>query len=177
MGPGTNNPSPTLSCSGLRLFIFLEQGTDMPDPKSPPRDEEAAVVSHADSRAVRFVFEQRLTEWGAGIRRALAQVAATQFRDRLTSRARREAGSNDRIIWRSQRNRVSLAAQWILRPKQGRASLGSTTVDILYGEKRRSLMQTIAGMFPCQALFHCLRWGRSASPQCLLCEGRRKPKS
>ena len=86
-------------------------------------DEEAAAVSHADSRAVRFVFEQRLIEWGAGIRRSLTQVAATQLRDRLTSRARQAAGSTDRFDGRSQRNRVSLAAQWMLRPEQGRASL------------------------------------------------------
>ena len=30
-------------------------------------------------------------------------------------------------------------------------------------------MQTIARMFLCQALLH--KWGRSASPQCLLCGG------
>ena len=30
-------------------------------------------------------------------------------------------------------------------------------------------MQTIAGMFPCQALLH--KWGRSASQQCLCCGG------
>ena len=37
-GPGTNTPAPTLPCSGLHhdghLFIILEHGTDMPDPKS-----------------------------------------------------------------------------------------------------------------------------------------------
>lgn len=30
-------------------------------------------------------------------------------------------------------------------------------------------MQTVAGVFPCQALLH--RWGKSPSPQCLLCCG------
>ena len=85
-------------------------------------DEDAAAVSYADSRAVRFVFEQRLIEWGAGIRRALTHVAATQLQNCLTSRARHAAGSTDRIDGRSQRNRVSLAAQWMLRPEQGRAS-------------------------------------------------------
>ena len=74
-------------------------------------DEEAAAVSHADSRAVRFVFEQRLIEWGAGIRRALTQVAATQLWECLTSRARQAAGSTDRIDGSSQRNCVPLAAQ------------------------------------------------------------------
>ena len=128
-------------------------------------DEEATAVSHADNRAVRFVFEQRLTEWGAGLR---PRFAATQLRDRLTSRARQEAGSTDRIDGRSQRNRVSLAAQWMLRPKQGRASLGSAKQGraslgsamayIRYGSKWRRLMQTIAGMLPCKALLQ--KWGR-----------------
>jgi hypothetical protein len=30
-------------------------------------------------------------------------------------------------------------------------------------------MQTVAGLFPCQALLH--RWAKAPSPQCLLCGG------
>ena len=45
---------------------------------------ETAMLCHADSKAERFVLEDRLvTEWGAGIRRALTQVAAKQVRARL----------------------------------------------------------------------------------------------
>ena len=97
-------------------------------------DEEAAVVSHADSRAVRFAFENRLTEWKAGIRRALTQVAAKQLRDRLMASnlaseagTCQEAGSYGLIERRERRqgNRVSLAVQWMLRQAQGRAHLGS----------------------------------------------------
>ena len=137
-------------------------------------DEEAAAVSHADSRAVRFVFdsEQRLIEWGAGIRRALTQVAATQLRDCLTSLARKAEGSTDRIDGHSQRNRVSLAAQWMLGPEQGRTSLGSEMTDIRYGAKRRRIMQTIAGMFPCQAF--CINGVDPRHRSACFAEGRRK---
>ena len=44
-------------------------------------DAETAALDHTDSKDVRFVFENRLNEWGAGIRCALTQVAATQFRE------------------------------------------------------------------------------------------------
>ena len=61
-------------------------------------DEETAALCHADSKAVRFVFGDRLvTEWGAGIRRALTQVAAKQVRDRLIARLRQDSGSEARV--------------------------------------------------------------------------------
>ena len=135
------------------------------------------MLCHADSKAVRFVLEDRLrlvteSRWGAGIRRALTQVAGKQVRDRLIARQRQESGSDTRVEQRRQGQRVSLAAQWLLRQDEGRAFLGSESAmaDFRYGTKRRRIMQTIAGAFPCQALLH--RWGKAASPQCLLCRGR-----
>ena len=131
---------------------------------------ETAMLCHADSKAVRFVLENRLvTEWGAGIRRALTQVAAKQVRNRLIARLRQDSGSDARVEQRRQGQRVSLAAQWLLRQEEGRAFLGSAMADLRYGAKRRRIMQTIAGVFPCQALLH--KWGKAASPQCLLCGG------
>ena len=41
--------------------------------------------------------------------------------------------------------------------------------DIKYGATLRHIMQTIARVFPCQALLQ--RWGKAASPQCLVCRG------
>ena len=43
-GPWHEHPLPTPPCSGLpwRLFIFLEQGTDMPDPKPDPKSRQVS---------------------------------------------------------------------------------------------------------------------------------------
>ena len=48
-------------------------------------DEESVALSHTDSEAVRFYVKGRLTEWGAGVRKALAQSAASQHHSHLTS--------------------------------------------------------------------------------------------
>ena len=134
-------------------------------------DAESAAQSHTDSRAVRFYVEDRLTEWGAGIRRALTKVAATQYKDNLMARLRigQESGQDGLTVGSRPKKGVSLAAQWMLRQEQGRAYLGSALADMRHGAKKRRITQTVAGMFPCQALLH--RWGRAPSPQCLLCGG------
>ena len=56
-----------------------------------------------------------------------------------------------------------------------RFGIESAMTDIRYGAKQRLIIQTIAGLFPCQALLH--KWGRSASPQRMLCGGEAKTRS
>lgn len=56
-----------------------------------------------------------------------------------------------------------------LRPEQGRKYLGWETAELRHGAQKRRVMQTIAEVFPCQALLH--RWGRASSPKWLLCSG------
>ena len=76
----------------------------------------AAALSHADSGlllAGPYVLSSR-TDCFSGQEsdepRPRLQSKQFRVRDRLTSRARQEAGSDDRIEGRRQRNRVSLAA-------------------------------------------------------------------
>ena len=136
-------------------------------------DVETAALSHADSKAVRFCLRGRLTEWGAGVRRALAQVETSHYQALLTERLTRQATSDepgaDLPDDRRGGRAVSLTAQWLLRPEQGRQYLGAAMAEMRHGAAKRRVMQTVAGLFPCQALLH--RWGKAPSPQCLLCSG------
>jgi hypothetical protein len=140
-------------------------------------DAQTAVLSHADSGTVRFYLWGRLTEWGAGVRRALAQVetVTSHHQALLTARLTRHATSDDlgprlNLIDDRRGGRAkSLTAQWLLRPEQGRQYLCAAMAAMRHGATKMRAMQTVAGLFPCQALLH--RWGKAPSPQCLLCSG------
>ena len=81
---------------------------------------ETAMLCHADSKAVRFVLENKLvTEWGAGIRRALTQAAAKQVRNRLIARLRQDSGSDARVEQRRQGNGYHLRHNGCYARKRG----------------------------------------------------------
>ena len=84
---------------------------------------ESAAHSHADNRAVQSFFENRLIEWGAGIRSAVTQVAATKYKNSLTSLLVQGAGSDDRTDGRRKGKDVPLAIKWMLRHQQGRHTM------------------------------------------------------
>ena len=127
-------------------------------------DGETGALSHADSRAVRFYINNTLTEWGAGVRKALTHTTGQQYADqtRMSLTSRQENGN-------SRRDDVSLTTKWLLRPAQGRAFLGAVMAGMRNGAQKRRLMQTVARMFPCRALL--FKWGKAPSPNCLLCGG------
>ena len=129
-------------------------------------DPEAAALCHADSAAVRFYVHDRLIEWGAAVRQRLIQVTAQQYQARLSHILTRQAeaqGADGPVRTKS----VTLTAQWMMREDQGRHFLGAALRHMRNGTQKRRLMQTIAGFFPCQSLL--FKWGKAASPQCLLC--------
>ena len=136
-------------------------------------DAETAALCHTDTGAVRFYMAGRLTEWGAGVRKFLAQVATSQHRTRLTALAAQLTDSAtdgaDNPEVRRRGRALTLTDRWLLRQEQGREFLGQALASMKCGAQKRRLMQTIAGMFPCRALLH--RWGKAPSPQCLLCGG------
>jgi hypothetical protein len=107
------------------------------------------------------------------VRRALAQVETSHHQAILTERLTRQATSDEPGADLTDNRRggrpVSLTAQWLLRPEQGRQYLGAAMAEMRHGAAKRRVMQTVAGLFPCQALLH--RWGKDPSLQCLLCSG------
>ena len=58
-------------------------------------DETSVALSHTDSETVRFYVRGRLTEWGAGVRKVLAQAAASQHQEHLTELLSQLAGTHD----------------------------------------------------------------------------------
>lgn len=135
-------------------------------------DDETVAMSHADSGAVRFYIQGRLVEWGPCVRRILAQTESAQYQALLTSILPQPADAHDNGADLTDTRRggraVSLTAKWLMRPDQGRKYIGEVLADLRCGARRRRVMQTIAGVYPCRALLH--RWGKAPSPICLLCD-------
>ena len=136
-------------------------------------DAEIVSQCHADTEAVRFYLGGSLTEWCAGVRKYLAQVATSQHKIRLTALSAQLADAATDVANSTEDRRrgraLTLTDKWLLRQDQGREYLGQVLADMRCGAQKRRLLQTIAGMFPCRALLH--RWGKAPSPQCLLCGG------
>ena len=134
-------------------------------------DPESVTLSHADSNAVRFYLHDALTEWGACVRNHLIQTTAQQHAKRLQLTLARHVNespvANNAAGPHRHRSKVSFAAQWLLRSGQGRNFLGAAMASMRNGARKRRLLQTIAGVFPCRALLY--KWGKTPSPQCLLC--------
>ena len=135
-------------------------------------DSELVALCHADCGAVRFYLNGKLTEWGAQVRKHLIHTAAQQRAEHLRQEMTWQAKSNENGDGGGGQNRgrtVSLSAKWLLRPTQGRRYLGAILAGMRNGARKRRLLQSIAGMFPCRALLY--KWGTAKSPACLLCDG------
>lgn len=52
---------------------------------------------------------------------------------------------------------------WLLRADQGRAVFGTVMAASRNNTEKRRLLQSIAGVFPCQTILH--RWGKAPTPQ------------
>ena len=111
--------------------------------------------SEVDPRAispavVRFYVRDAPLEWGAPVRRHLAQVASAQAVEKLR-----------------QKQDLPKTARWLLRPHQGRQFLAEEMTRLRYTARKRRLLQAIAGSFPTQAVL--FQWGIAHSPACRLC--------
>ena len=62
---------------------------------------------------------------------------------------------------------LPLTASWMLRPDQGRSTLGQVLKTMKVGTAKKQVLQSIAGAFPCNALLH--KWGMVSSAVCALC--------
>jgi hypothetical protein len=66
---------------------------------------------------------------------------------------------------------LPLTASWMLnpmlRPDQGRSTLGQVLKTMKIGSAKKQVLQLIAGAFPCNSLLH--KWGMVSSAACALC--------
>ena len=117
-----------------------------------------------DADAVTFYLHGRPVGWGPRLRQHLTEFAATS---RLASlRARRT--SMDQVAGDPfSRRHMNFCESWMNRDGMARAELGAALQHLATSEKKRRVLQTIGGTFPCQDNLH--KWRLADSPTCPLC--------
>ncbi len=111
--------------------------------------------------AVHFLFKGKWVEWDQSLREALTQKAAEQCLSRVLRPKRRRGGQE--VVPPA----LPLTASWMLRPDQGRSTLGQVLKTMKIGSAKKQVLQSIAGAFPCNALLH--KWSMVSSAACALC--------
>ncbi len=62
---------------------------------------------------------------------------------------------------------LPLTASWLLRPNQGRSTLGKVLGEMNIYAAKKQVFQSTAGAFPCNAVLH--KWGVVPLAACALC--------
>jgi len=113
-----------------------------------------------DPEAVYFYLKGVPVEWDARLREHLTQVAASQSMALIGKPTRRRDGTVTPA-------HIPLSTAWLLRPDQGRSTLGAALSGMKISASKRRTLQSLAGMFPCNAILY--KWKIAASPACTLC--------
>ena len=113
---------------------------------------------HLDPDLVHFYVNGAPVEWGPAVRNRLLQVAA----DSVATELGRQRLSTDGTA-----RPVAITSAWLLRQDQGRQVLGKTLKKLKIDSFKRRVLQTIAGVFPGNALL--CRWKLRNTAMCDLC--------
>ena len=123
-------------------------------------DSPLSSALHLDPDTVHFYVNGAPAVWGAAVRNCLIQRAA----DRVA------ADLNLPLLKRDGTPRpATITTAWLLRQDQGRQVLGQTLRKLKTDSSKRRVLQTIAGVFPGNALL--CRWKLRATATCDLCAG------
>ena len=114
-----------------------------------------------DPEVVYFLHKEMWVEWDARLREDLVQRAAKCCVARLLRprRGRRGAEASPPTL--------TLTAAWMLRPNQGRSTLGQVLGEMRISAAKKQILQSIAGAFPGNAVLY--KWRIAPSPACTLC--------
>ena len=124
-------------------------------------DPARSIALDQDPEAVYFLLKETWVEWDARVREDLVQRAAEQCVTSILRPKRGRAGAE------ASPPALPLTASWLLRPNQGRSTLGKVLREMKISAAKKQVLQSIAGAFPCNALLH--KWGKLPSPACALC--------
>ena len=124
-------------------------------------DPARSVALDQDPDAVYFLLKETWVEWDARLREDLVQRAAEQCVTRILRPKRGRAGAE------ASPPTLPLTASWLLRPNQGRNTLGKVLGEMQISPAKKQVLQSIAGAFPCNAVLH--KWGIVPSAACALC--------
>ena len=118
-----------------------------------------------DPGAVTFYLHGRPVGWGPRLRQHLTEVAATSRLDTL--RARRISRDQVAEVPPSQRALMNVCESWMIRDGMARSELGAALQHLATSGKKRRVLQTIGGTFPCQDNLY--KWRLADSALCPLC--------
>ena len=139
----------------------LNEAADLLATDAAESDDSRTVAWDLDPEAAHFLFKEKWIEWDARVRESLVQRAAMQSVTFVLRRAERlqrtETGAQA----------LPLTATWLLRPEQGRETLGRVLEEMQPSIRKKQILQSLAGAFPGNATLH--RWGLIPSPACTLC--------
>ncbi len=100
-------------------------------------------------------------EWDARVREDLVQRAAKRCVTRILRPKRGRTGVE------ASPPTLPLTAAWMLRPNQGRSTLGQVLGEMRISTAKKQVLHSIAGAFPGNAVLH--KWRIISSPACILC--------
>ncbi len=115
-------------------------------------DPVCSIALDHDSEAVYLNLKGTWVEWNTRVREDLVQRAAGQYVASILQPKRGRAGSA------ASPPSLPLTASWLLRPNQGRSTLGKVLGEMKVSTAKKQVRQSIAGAFPCNAVLH--KWGR-----------------
>ena len=124
-------------------------------------DPTRSIALDQDPDAVYFLLKETWTEWDVRLRDDLVQRAAELCVTRILRPRRGRAGAE------ASPPALPLTASWLLRPNQGRSTLGKVLEEMKISAAKKQVLQSIAGAFPGNAVLH--RWGIKPSAACALC--------
>jgi len=130
----------------------LNEAADTLAAEAAELDPSLPVTMELDPEAVHFQLKGSWVEWDARVREELTQSAAA-LRVRHLLRAETKA--------------MSQTAVWLLRPGQGRETIGKVLGRMQPSTAKRQILQTVAGTFPGNAVL--FKWGIVPSSMCKLC--------
>jgi ribonuclease HI len=139
----------------------LNEAADAMAAAAAESDPARSVTMDLDPEAVYFLYKEAWVEWDARVREDLVQRAAERCVTRMLRPKRERAGEE------ASPPTLPLTASWLLRPNQGRSTLGKVLGEMKISTAKKQVLQSIAGAFPCNAVLH--KWGIVPSAACALC--------
>ena len=130
----------------------LNEAADALAAEAAELDPSLPVTIELDPEAVHFQLKGSWMEWDARLRRELSQRAAAL---RVKHLLRPEAKA------------MPQTAMWLLRPGQGRETLGKVLGGMHPSTAKKQILQSIASAFPGNAVLS--KWGVVPSAACRLC--------
>jgi hypothetical protein len=158
-GDRTNHALHHGSCPKM---VAAQQIADALASEAAESDPVCSIALDQDLKAVYFNLKGSWVEWDTRVREDLVQRAAGQYVASILKLKRGRAGAEASPPTLP----CPLTASWLLRPNQGRSTLGKVLGEMKISTGKKQVLQSIAGALSCNAVLH--KWGKVSSAACAL---------